>query len=517
MRRVCWLILCFLLVALLPVAPASADHEADVGTAHYVAPVEGAQVGGTAYKVLIAEHADSTRPPTLFLDGVALQTKSPQAEWEQGSYNQQTGYWEMLWDTTAHANGPHKLQVGSYFDGPNATAPVNITIANTAPQVTRTAPAEGTKVAGNVVFRADAVADASMGASVTKVVFDFHMDTSNGETDYTAPYEVTIDTAAWFAEGLKRYSVIAYDSQGRTTTSEGTVFVDNHAPVALLSPVAGQVLSGVASVRAQDGEGGTAAYPYDGELTLYIDGRQVWQTPTRTSDGKEGWPDHDTYTWSWDTRTIADGDYLIQLGADHREGPITEPVKVTVDNSTQPPANQVPAVSVSPFVVKFGQTANVTISGTPGATVDLYIRKYRGDFIKIRNGLVLDATGRTTVPTKPDMNLRFMAKDRTVAEGSSIGGVDGLMTVEKYISINVARVGVNRYTFSGSINPMHPGAVVHLYRNGTLFKSSIAVSSSRVYTWTGTLPKGAATFRITSPTTGHNNISHSPTRSVSIY
>lgn len=186
-------------------------------------------------------------------------------------------------------------------------------------------------------------------------------------------------------------------------------------------------------------------------------------------------------------------------------------------NPSPAPAHEVPSVTVSPFVVRYGQTAYVTISGTPGAVIDLYIRKYRADFVKIRDGLVLDASGQTTVATKPDMNLRFMAKDRAVAEGSSIGGTSGLMTVEKQVSINVSRVGTNRFTFSGSINPNHPGAVVNLYRNGSLLKAGIPVNSSRVYTFTGVLPSGSADFRVTSPVTGYNNASHSPVRTVRIY
>ena len=115
------------------------------------------------------------------------------------------------------------------------------------------------------------------------------------------------------------------------------------------------------------------------------------------------------------------------------------------------------------------------------------------------------------------MNLRFMAKDRTLAEGSSIGGTRGLMTVEKQVWINVKRVGVNRFNFTGSINPTHLGAVVNLYRNGSLIKAGIPVNSSRVYSTMVTLPAGTANYRITTPTTGYNNSSHSPTRSVRIF
>ncbi len=181
------------------------------------------------------------------------------------------------------------------------------------------------------------------------------------------------------------------------------------------------------------------------------------------------------------------------------------------------PPNVVPSVSVNPYVVKFGQAADVTVTGSPGATVDLYIRKVGGDFIKIRDGLVLDANGTVTVATRPDMNLRFMAKDRTVTQGSSVGGVAGLMTVQKYISINVSRVGTRRYTFTGSINPLHPGATVSLYRSGTLIRSGLPVSSSRTYTYTTVLPAGSHSFDVRTGTSGYNNASTSPTRTVSVY
>lgn len=180
------------------------------------------------------------------------------------------------------------------------------------------------------------------------------------------------------------------------------------------------------------------------------------------------------------------------------------------------PPHTVPRVSVNPPVVRFGQTANVTITGTPGATVDLYIRKYQGEFIKIRSALVLDSTGSVTVPTKPDVNLRFQAKDVTVEQGSSIGGTDGLMTVQKDVSLTIRKAGTRRYTFTGSINPLTPGATVRLYRGSTLVRTDIPVSSSRAYSYTATLPLGTYTFTTRSPSTGYNDASTSPGRTVRI-
>ena len=192
------------------------------------------------------------------------------------------------------------------------------------------------------------------------------------------------------------------------------------------------------------------------------------------------------------------------------ESPTTVPVAPGGDG-------EVPTVTVSPTLVKYGQTAYVTISGTPGATVDLYVRKYLGSFTKIRDGLVLDGDGTTVVATRPDMNLRFQAMDRTVGQGSSLDGADGLMTVQKNITLNVSRVGTGRYAFTGSISPLHPGATVSLFRNGSLLRSGIAVSGSKAYSVTATVPAGTYSFQVRTGSTGYNAASSSPLRSVRSY
>jgi hypothetical protein len=180
-------------------------------------------------------------------------------------------------------------------------------------------------------------------------------------------------------------------------------------------------------------------------------------------------------------------------------------------------AHVVPSISVNPYVVTFGQIAYVTIKGTPGATVDLYTRKYLGSFAKIRDGLVLDSTGRTVVATRPDVNLRFLAKDRTLASGSSISGTNGLMTVRKSVSLAVTRVGTRTYRFAGTINPMNPGATVSVYRGSTLVKSGIPVSSARTYSFTTLLPVGTFAFQTRSAASGYSAASTSPVRSTRIY
>lgn len=180
-------------------------------------------------------------------------------------------------------------------------------------------------------------------------------------------------------------------------------------------------------------------------------------------------------------------------------------------------AHAVPSLTVNPPNVKFGQTATVTVHGTAGATVDLYVRKYQGSFTRVRDGLVLDTTGTAFVSTRPDMNLRFQAIDRAVAQSSSTGGASGLVTVEKQISINVRRISLRRYTFTGSVNPIHPGVTVSLFRNGSAIKTGIPVSSARAYSFTMTLPAGTAPFQVRTGGTGYNNASTSSARSVRVY
>ncbi|MFN2523081.1 MAG: hypothetical protein ABR614_07190 [Mycobacteriales bacterium] len=251
---------------------------------------------------------------------------------------------------------------------------------------------------------------------------------------------------------------------------------------------------------------------------------------TTSTDGsyRAGWADEftpayamsDSPTWVAGSGSLSDAQARCGTGFAGTPTVLAQYLDGNVDGDVvcaSAPAHEVPTIDVQPYVVTYGQVATVTISGTPGALVDLYARKYQADFVKIRDGLVLDASGRVAVTTRPDMNLRFQARDRTVAEGSSLAGANGLMTVQKYVSVGARREGVRRFTFTGSINPLHPGATVSLFRNGAVLRSGIPVNASRVYSFTGTFPAGTATFQVRTGSTGYNAASASPPRSVRIY
>jgi hypothetical protein len=184
-----------------------------------------------------------------------------------------------------------------------------------------------------------------------------------------------------------------------------------------------------------------------------------------------------------------------------------------------PYPDRTPLTTITPQVVKFGQVATVAVTGTAGATVDLYARRYPDrTFTQIRSGIVLDSAGRASIPTKPDVNLRFQVIDRALPHSpSSVGGADGLITVQKNLTLNARRISLRRYTFTGSMNPYQRGATVSLYRNGTLVRSGIPVSSSKVYSYTAMLAAGTASFQFRSAATGYNGASGSSTKSVRIF
>jgi hypothetical protein len=180
--------------------------------------------------------------------------------------------------------------------------------------------------------------------------------------------------------------------------------------------------------------------------------------------------------------------------------------------------NATPRLTVAPSLLRYGATADVLVTGTAGAVVDLYSRKYpQTAYTKIRDGLVLDGAGQVHVPTRPDVNLRFLARDRTLAHASSTSGTDGLVTVQKAISLGIARTGTRTYRFSGSVRPIISGTTVGVYRNGVLLRSGIPVSSTGGYSWTGTLAGGTYGFQTRTGTSGYNAASTSPTYSVRIY
>jgi len=129
--------------------------------------------------------------------------------------------------TTAANNGTYTLTARARDAAGNTTtsAPVTVTIDNTAPTVSLSAPANGATVAGTVTLTA-AAAD---NTGVTGV--QFLVNNIVIADDTSGPYSLSVPTTA-ANNGTYTLTARARDAAGNTTTSAPvTITVDNTAPV----------------------------------------------------------------------------------------------------------------------------------------------------------------------------------------------------------------------------------------------------------------------------------------------
>jgi glucose/arabinose dehydrogenase len=135
--------------------------------------------------------------------------------------------------TTATVNGlacgrSYQLGVDAFDQAGNRSAVAAIAGATSAcpnapPTVQLTAPAAGSKVAGQVTVTADASDDTGV------IGVQFQLDGNNLRAeDVSAPYSVTWDTSS-VADGQHTLAAVARDSAGATATAAAVVTVQNQA------------------------------------------------------------------------------------------------------------------------------------------------------------------------------------------------------------------------------------------------------------------------------------------------
>jgi hypothetical protein len=136
--------------------------------------------------------------------------------------------YSLSWDTTTVSDGGHTLSAVAWdTSGNRSIAPdptVTVTVDNTVPAVSITAPAGGSTVSGTTAVTATA------SDNVGVVSIQFQIDGANlGSTITAAPYTVTWDTTT-VGNGSHQLTAVAKDAAGNTTTSAvTTVTVNNSA------------------------------------------------------------------------------------------------------------------------------------------------------------------------------------------------------------------------------------------------------------------------------------------------
>ena len=223
------------------------------------------------------------------------------------------GPYGATWDTTALGDGLYSVRTRVFDKAGNSASDTNtnVRIDNTAPSVTRTAPAANAILRGTAAF-AGSASDAGSGLASDSFVLS-----QSGVDKATVPaiagsgnaVSATLDTTLPATpDGLYDVRLEAHDSAGNTaTTSLVTVRIDNTSPTGSLTtaPTAGSTVSGavaLASADAADGGSGVQSVSFEFAPTT----TNAW-SPVAAADTVA------PYSVSWATSTLCDGTWDLRI------------------------------------------------------------------------------------------------------------------------------------------------------------------------------------------------------------
>ena len=165
------------------------------------APAAGAVVAGATLVTATAADDTGVTKVEFYLDDAIMATDT-------------SAPYEWSWNTTTTLDGTHSVTSKAFdaADNSASSAAVSVTVDNSAPSTSITAPAAGVTVAGTTLV----TASASDNTAVTAV--EFLLDGVLKSTDTTAPYEWSWDTTS-AANGSHSLTSRASDSAGNSATS----------------------------------------------------------------------------------------------------------------------------------------------------------------------------------------------------------------------------------------------------------------------------------------------------------
>jgi hypothetical protein len=298
-------------------------------TVAVTAPASGATVKGASVSVTATANDNVGVVGVQFLlDGV-----------NQGAEDTTSPY-SITWNTTTLGDGSHTITAIARDAAGNTTtsSAVTVTVDNTNPTGSLTAPASSAIVKGTISLTSDS-ADATSG--VTSAAFQRSPAGANTwttiSTDTTSPYSASLNTTT-LTDGLYDFRVVTTDNAGNSFTSAtiSNVRVDNTAPTSsITAPAANANIKGnsvTVSATSTDGGSGVASVQFK------LDGANLGAADTTNP-----------YSVTWDTTTALDGSHTLTAVATDNAGTTTtsSSVTVTVDNTNPTGSLTAPAASAN--------------------------------------------------------------------------------------------------------------------------------------------------------------------------
>jgi len=300
-------------------------------------PAQGQYVEGllTARVQVTDQAAISVLELTLTPPGTVYRT----------SFNGLTGYYEIIIDTAALADGAYSLAVsGLDIAGRALPRPASVAffIDNHAPALKVNSPRNGDFLSGSVTI------DTSGTSDLFLLAVAYNVDGTGW-----VPVGTAWDTRT-VPDGQHALAVVATDNAGHASQQAMTVTVDNTDPVCrIIVPGTGDILEGKVTVRVK-------ASDRVGVARIDLTGAVIAEAEYNPVSGY--------YEWELDTRELPDGNYTLGATAldDYGHSSSAVPATFTIDNNA--PALSVLGPGPSDFV---SDAVQVRVSSTDGPFTDM--------------------------------------------------------------------------------------------------------------------------------------------------
>jgi hypothetical protein len=349
------------------------------------APASGVTVGGSSVTVSATASDDKGVDHVDFRVGtnlVGTDTSSP---------------YTISWDTTNLPDGAATLTAVAVDTSGNETtsAARTVTVDNTGPAVTLTAPADGATVSGNRIALSATATDPAGIASVAFVI-----DGTVVGTDTSSPYSINWNSKNT-PDGPKALTARATDRAGNVATSLARTITVRNGPapdttpptVSLNAPAAGATVAGTSvtlSASASDNVGVS-------RVEFLVDGTVV------------GSDTSSPYSISWNSTAVANGQVSIAARAVDAAANAGTSAPRTITVSNQPPA-----------------VMNASLEAATGSTPDCWQSSSSGKntsaFARLADAHTGSFAERITVSGYKNGNARFLSgQDATCG----IAGIPG--------------------------------------------------------------------------------------------